>query len=361
MINILSIGDNAIIDGEVRYMNNTLSFVTVTEPLKAFNSIIKSPPDIIIIDMTDEKLDSQMVFERIRRIQASKTIPVVLITRNEDDPEFRRLLQDGVTKALSRPDKMDELYYKILRILNIHAGDVKKKVLIVDDDPAILDTARMYLDAQYEVITKLSGKECLEYLKNNLVDLMILDIVMPGMDGIELLKEIRKDNRLKKIPVLFQTGMCDNKTVTDCMELHPQGYTVKPIVKKDLMSVVGSIFQKKREISICYIDADATNRAVFKKILKAPYIPNIMEGSIMTVNAINIEKTSCIIINYDNSMFCLPPIRSKLAKTRIPVILVSKNTANPALQKELLEYKTYGLPFPIDAEALNRKLDELKL
>lgn len=360
MINVLSVGNN-IETGILDYRTNRFEIVKVTEELRVFNAIIKSPPDIILIDMTDKKMDTLMVFERIRKIQASKTIPVILITENEDDPQFRKLLQDDITKALRSPFSEEELCYKILRVLNIKANDRKKKVLIVDDDMLVLDTARMYLDAKYEVITKLSGEESLEYLKENSPDLMILDVVMPNMDGIELLKKIKSQERLRHIPVLFQTGMCDSKTVKECMELNPQGYTVKPIVKKDLISVVDSIFEKKKEIIICYIDADANNRAIFSKMVKLPYKAVVMDGSISSVNAIDVELIACIVLNYDNSMICLSPLKGKIAKKQVPIILTSKNVANPSFQRELQGYKTYGMVMPLDASVLNRKLVELKL
>lgn len=360
MINVLSVGNN-IQEGILDYKTNRFEITKVTEALRVFNAIIKSPPDIIIIDMTDTKIDSLMIFERIRKIQASKTIPVLLITENEDDPQFRKLLQDDITKALRTPFSTEELCYKILRVLNIRANDRKKKVLIVDDDPVVLDTARMYLDAKYDVVTKLSADDCLEYVKENNPDLMILDVVMPEMDGIELLRKIKVQERLRRVPVLFQTGMCDSKTVKECMELNPQGYTVKPIVKKDLVSVVDSIFEKKKELIICYIDADPNNRAIFQKMVKLPYKAVTMEGSISSVNAIDVEVISCIVINYDNSMICLSPLKGKIAKKQVPIILASKNVANPSFQRELENYKTYGILMPIDANVLARKLVDLKL
>jgi YesN/AraC family two-component response regulator len=73
--------------------------------------------------------------------------------------------------------------------------DSKEVILIIDDELGPREAMRMVLKDDYTVLTASSGKEGLEYLSKNHVDLVILDIKMPDMDGISALQEIKKNNR----------------------------------------------------------------------------------------------------------------------------------------------------------------------
>ena len=80
---------------------------------------------------------------------------------------------------------------------------MKEKIMIVDDSLELRNVLRLYLEnAGYKVVEATNGLEALEYLKSNDIDLMILDIMMPKMDGFELLKHLESQNK-KEIFLLF--------------------------------------------------------------------------------------------------------------------------------------------------------------
>lgn len=80
----------------------------------------------------------------------------------------------------------------------------KKKILVIDDEADFLDLIKIRLEATgYDVITALNGQEGLDKIKNEKPDVVFLDIIMPGMDGLEVLKKIRQDN--KTLPVFIIT------------------------------------------------------------------------------------------------------------------------------------------------------------
>jgi CheY-like chemotaxis protein len=81
----------------------------------------------------------------------------------------------------------------------------KKKILVVDDDEIQLLTAELFLKSDYEVLKMKSGSDVLEYLSSNeyAPDLVLLDIIMPGMDGWQVLKKLKTMDKIKDIPVVF--------------------------------------------------------------------------------------------------------------------------------------------------------------
>ena len=104
-----------------------------------------------------------------------------------------------------------------------------KKILVVDDDAMNLKMACFILDQKsYPVITAMSGEECLEVLEREQVDLILLDVEMPGMNGIATLEKIRQHKEYSSIPVMFLTADATEDTVIAAGRLGADGYIKKP-------------------------------------------------------------------------------------------------------------------------------------
>ena len=114
-------------------------------------------------------------------------------------------------------------------------------ILIVDDDDMMLNMAEFILkkETPYKLLKAKSGMECLRYLQGGeKIDLILLDIQMPGMDGIKTMELIQKHDYWKQIPVIFLTAASDKETVIKAGMLHPAGYVKKPFEPKDLVQRV---------------------------------------------------------------------------------------------------------------------------
>ena len=106
---------------------------------------------------------------------------------------------------------------------------MKYKVLIVEDDPMVAMINEQYVskNPQFEVVTSCrNGKEVFEYLKNNKVDLIVLDVYMPYMTGVEILKKIRENNFPSE--VIMVTAANDSNTIEETMHLGVIDYLIKP-------------------------------------------------------------------------------------------------------------------------------------
>lgn len=105
-----------------------------------------------------------------------------------------------------------------------------KTILVVDDDKVLLLDAKRKLQDSYKVVGVPSGKLALEYLKSHTPDLILLDVMMPDMDGFELLDTIKSGSRTKKIPVIFLTADTTEQTEIKCLECGAIDFLAKPIV-----------------------------------------------------------------------------------------------------------------------------------
>lgn len=115
-----------------------------------------------------------------------------------------------------------------------------KKILVIDDDPMNLRMAYYILKKQsYEVVTAGSGDEGLKILDTTSVDLILLDIEMPEMDGLETFQCIMLEHI--EIPVIFLTASVDSKNIIEALRLGAVDYITKPFVPEDLLGRVSKV------------------------------------------------------------------------------------------------------------------------
>ncbi|MEK7728691.1 MAG: response regulator transcription factor [candidate division KSB1 bacterium] len=119
-----------------------------------------------------------------------------------------------------------------------------KRILIVDDEQDILDLLRFNLENEgYETATATDGLKALELAKAH-PDLIILDVMLPGKDGWEVLRELRQSPRTQNIPVIFLTAKSGEIDEVVGLELGAEDYVVKPISMRKLMARVKAVFRK---------------------------------------------------------------------------------------------------------------------
>ena len=116
-----------------------------------------------------------------------------------------------------------------------------KKILIVDDEQDILElVADLLSGANYDVIRATNGAEALSKIAHEKPDLVLLDIRMPGLDGIEVCKRVKADPLLSKIPILLITASSTKVTSEIFEATKAEGYILKPFE-------VGFVLQKVKE------------------------------------------------------------------------------------------------------------------
>ncbi len=129
----------------------------------------------------------------------------------------------------------------------------KIKILVVDDDPDILEALTMILESQdYKVVTARDGMEGLANLKAEMPDLMILDLLMPKMDGFAVLKELQDPrwSKYRKIPILVLTSVREEASrrryeLETGLELGVDDYVEKPMPPEVLLERVGNLVKRK--------------------------------------------------------------------------------------------------------------------
>ncbi len=144
---------------------------------------------------------------------------------------------------------------------------IKKKILVVDDEPAICRTCFKILnDAGYDVKTVLSGSEVLPIIEKEMIDVMLLDLKMPGVDGMEILKEIRQVN--SEIVVIIITGYATVESAVEAMKYGAYDYLSKPFTADELcMRVEKGLEKKKLVAENVYLRQELIGKYKFSNII----------------------------------------------------------------------------------------------
>jgi adenylate cyclase len=121
------------------------------------------------------------------------------------------------------------------------------RILIVDDEPFNRDVLAQELELlEHEGLAAINGRDALEVLRCEAVDLVLLDIMMPELDGFEVLRRLKADPRLRHIPVIMISALDDIDSVVRCIELGADDYLPKPFDPVLLTARIGACLERKR-------------------------------------------------------------------------------------------------------------------
>ncbi len=121
---------------------------------------------------------------------------------------------------------------------------MSKNILIVDDSESIREVVSFTLENEgYNVLVGVDGKDALKYLDGSPIDLIITDLHMPEMDGIELIKNVRKMDNYKRIPILFLTTESQASKKMEAKEAGATGWIIKPFVPAKLIAALKKVLR----------------------------------------------------------------------------------------------------------------------
>ena len=134
----------------------------------------------------------------------------------------RKTRQLPMTVFPSWPISMEQLQRAIFK-----NSQERKRILVVDADPMMHKIVQAVLGASYEVSLADSGFAAIDHLREHETDLVLLNLELPGMTGLDVLDLIRRDARLCRQAVIILSAKADRSLVLSAMELHPNGYILK--------------------------------------------------------------------------------------------------------------------------------------
>ena len=125
-----------------------------------------------------------------------------------------------------------------------------KRILVVDDDENILNLEKTILEQKgFDVTTAAGGAEALKVLEDKVFDLVLLDVMMPEVDGFAVCRRIKEDPRLKDIPVIFLTAKGGGDALAEGFESGAVMYINKPFTANKLLTIVNTMLESGSNLS----------------------------------------------------------------------------------------------------------------
>ena len=119
-----------------------------------------------------------------------------------------------------------------------------KTILIVDDSESIREVVSFTLEnAGYEVAIAVDGQDAMKYFDGKAIDLLLTDLHMPNMNGIELIREVRKIDAYSRIPILFLTTESQRDKKMEAKDAGATGWIIKPFVPAKLLAAINKVMR----------------------------------------------------------------------------------------------------------------------
>jgi len=124
----------------------------------------------------------------------------------------------------------------------------KETILVVDDEEDILELVRYNLQREgYQVVVAVSGEKALKLTRQQPPDLIVLDLMLPGMDGLDVARHLKTDARCRQIPIVMLTAKGEEADVVTGLELGAEDYVTKPFSPRILTARIKSVLRRRNE------------------------------------------------------------------------------------------------------------------
>ncbi len=161
------------------------------------------------------------------------------------------------------------------------------QILICDDDPDILDVIELTLSSEgFSCITTHDGEQAWEKIKNNRIDAVIIDYIMPKMNGIDLCKRIKADPLLSSMPVLMLTGKAETEDKIHGLEAGADDYIAKPFDPNELLARLKSILKRTKVI----LDTNPLTHLPGNNTIHEEFKSAIEKGDLFSIGYLDIDN-----------------------------------------------------------------------
>jgi CheY-like chemotaxis protein len=241
-------------------MHDDIEITAASTGAEALRALDEGCFDCCVIDLRLPDITGFELLDRIQGDPGSRDMPVVVFTGKElsgvEEERLKAAAKSVILKDVQSPERLfDETSLFLHRIIadlppgkqrlleRLHSSnDVlrKRKVLVVDDDARNIFALTTVLENhEMDVLSATNGRQAIELIEQTPdLSVVLMDIMMPEMDGYETLREIRKDPRLRTLPILALTAKAMKGDREKCLEAGASDYVAKPVNTDQLLSLL---------------------------------------------------------------------------------------------------------------------------
>jgi CheY-like chemotaxis protein len=223
---------------------------TAKDGIEALKRIKEETPDLVILDMLMPRMDGFAVIKELRSDPEFAGLPVIVLTTVIEDAAYRRYeLETGLSMDvhdfIEKPAPPAELLKRVSAIVD------QPYIIIADDDPDILEAVTTVLrSAPYQVGNARDGAQCLAMVKQRKPNVLILDLLMPRMDGFAVIRDLQSDPAYLDLPIIVLTTVVEDASrrryeLETGRDLTVRTYLQKPVSPDLLLRTVKSVMESE--------------------------------------------------------------------------------------------------------------------
>ncbi len=227
------------------------------------HEVKKFKPDLIVLDLLLPGIGGREVCRQLKMDISLRHIPVMMLTMKSDVKTIGDALESGADSYVSKNESMDIIVRRAQALVKLNTiakpffdeqdGTAEEEIslagrtiLVVDDDITFLQGIKRQLqESGYHLVTAMSGRECFERLYEKVPDVVLLDLRMPEIDGVDVCRQIRKIKKFVTLPILMLTASDSQEDITRSFEAGVNDYVVKSGDLKIIDLRVYSILRRK--------------------------------------------------------------------------------------------------------------------
>jgi len=259
---LLVIEDNEIESQSVVELlsHNDVEIVTAKTGADALRMLLDQPFDCCMLDLRLPDMSGFLLLEQLQLEPGLRDVPIVVFTGKsltpEEEKQLKTVAKSVVLKDVQSPERLfdetalflhrvvadlpDEKQQMIARLHNSNDALRHRKVLVVDDDARNIFALTTVLENYaMDVVSVTNGREAIELIEHSPdFNLVLMDIMMPEMDGYQTMREIRKNPRFRSLPILALTAKAMKGDREKCLEAGASDYIAKPVNTDQLLALL---------------------------------------------------------------------------------------------------------------------------
>ncbi|MDJ0782516.1 MAG: response regulator [Desulfosarcinaceae bacterium] len=283
---------------------------------EALEMVHRHSPDLILLDVMMPGMDGYEVTQQLKQNEATKAIPIIMITALDGPEDKERGMAVGAQEFLTKPVNTAELQARVGSMLRLkqfkeqlesrreskaqfgrgstavseQSRSRRSHILLVEDDQKDVKLLESVLqESPCELRVTASAEDALKIIEDGWrVDLLLLDVILPGMSGFDLCRRLKRDPHQQDIQVVLITCLDDLESRIRGVELGADDFLVKPVDSRELRARVRVLLEKKHSIDKLRSDyAEALNSAIndgLTGLYNRTYFTRFLEQEILRSN-----------------------------------------------------------------------------
>jgi two-component system NtrC family sensor kinase len=219
---------------------------------QARTTVLETPVDLIILDLQLPDADGGELLQELRGMPHGQTVPVIMLSSRADVEDRVQGLRSGADEYVGKPY---DIGYVIAKSRDLLRGRHPRPsgvitVLLIDDSPTFREALRAALEASgYAVLATLSGEEGLRMASEQRPDVVIVDGVLPGIDGATVIRHLRLDAALRRVPCLLLTGSGERNAEIKALDAGADAFAIKDESMAVILAKLSAILRRPMAVS----------------------------------------------------------------------------------------------------------------